>query len=130
MEIEVVGAVIIRDGLVLCAQRGDGGSLAGRWEFPGGKVEAGEAPPAALAREITEELRCTIEVGAPIATTRYDDGRVVVVLTTYWCVLVAGTPELTEHAALRWVAPGELDDLDWAPADVPAVAAVERALRH
>ncbi|NHA00510.1 NUDIX domain-containing protein [Nocardioides sp. W3-2-3] len=55
MEIEVVGAVVLREGLVLCAQRGPGGSLAGRWEFPGGKVEPGEAPVAALEREIAEE---------------------------------------------------------------------------
>lgn len=128
MEIEVVGAVIVRDGLVLCAQRGPGGSLAGRWEFPGGKVEPGERPAAALAREIHEELRCDIAVGAPIATTRYDDGRVVVVLTTYWCTLTSGTPQLTEHSELRWVTPSGLGELDWAPADVPAVEAVSAAL--
>lgn len=128
MEIEVVGAVVVREGRVLCAQRGPGGSLAGKWEFPGGKVEPGEAPVAALEREIAEELRCDVAVGEPVATTRYDDGRVVVVLTTFWCTLATGTPQLTEHAELRWVAPGELGDLDWAPADVPAVEAVVTAL--
>lgn len=127
-EIEVVGAVVVRDGRVLCAQRGPDGSLSGKWEFPGGKVEAGESPTAALVREIDEELRCAVEVGAPIATTRYDDGTVVVVLTTFWCRLVAGTPALTEHSALRWVGPGALAALDWAPADVPAVEAVTGAL--
>lgn len=128
MEIEVVGAVIVRDGLVLCARRGPGGSLAGRWEFPGGKVERDEQPAAALAREIHEELRCDVAVGDPIATTRHDDGRVLVVLTTFWCRLLAGSPQLTEHAELRWVAPGDLGGLDWAPADVPAVEAVASAL--
>ena len=129
-QLEVVGAVIVREGLVLCAQRGPGGSLAGRWEFPGGKVEPGEPAPDALAREITEELRCTVEVGDPIATTRHDDGHVVVVLTTFWCTLTSGAPQRTEHAELRWVAPGELGGLDWAPADVPAVEAVVTTLSH
>jgi 8-oxo-dGTP diphosphatase len=127
-EIEVVGAVIVRDGLVLCAQRGPGGSLSGRWEFPGGKVEDGESGRVALGREIDEELQCVVEVGEEIATTRYDDGRVVVVLTTFWCRIVSGTPQLTEHTALRWVAPGKLGGLDWAPADVPAVELVATRL--
>lgn len=129
-EIDVVGAVIVRDGLVLCAQRGPDGSLAGKWEFPGGKVEHGESGRPALEREIDEELQCVVEVGEEIATTRYDDGRVVVVLTTYWCRLVAGTPQLTEHTSLRWVAPNELRGLDWAPADVPAVEQVVATLAH
>lgn len=128
MEIEVVGAVIVRDGLVLCAQRGPDGSLSGKWEFPGGKVEDGESGRLALEREIDEELQCVVEVGDQIATTRYDDGRVVVVLTTFWCRIVSGTPQLTEHTALQWVAPGELGGLDWAPADVPAVELVATRL--
>ena len=127
-EIEVVGAVIVRDGLVLCAQRGPDGSLSGKWEFPGGKVEHGESGRLALEREIDEELRCVVAVGDEIATTQHDDGRVVVVLTTFWCRIVSGTPQLTEHTALRWVAPGELGGLDWAPADVPAVGLVATAL--
>lgn len=127
-EIDVVGAVIVRDGLVLCAQRGPDGSLAGKWEFPGGKVEHGESGGLALEREIDEELQCVVEVGDEIATTRYDDGRVVVVLTTFWCRIVSGTPQLTEHTDLRWVAPGGLGELDWAPADVPAVELVATRL--
>ncbi len=127
-EIDVVGAVIVRDGLVLCAQRGPDGSLPGKWEFPGGKVEHGESGRLALEREIDEELQCVVEVGDEVATTRYDDGRVVVVLTTYWCRIVSATPQPTEHAALRWVAPAELGGLDWAPADVPAVELVAAAL--
>ncbi|GAA4809950.1 (deoxy)nucleoside triphosphate pyrophosphohydrolase [Nocardioides caeni] len=127
MEIPVVGAVVVRDGLVLCAQRGPDGSLPGKWEFPGGKVEPGESPRGALVREIDEELGCTVEVDEEIATSPYDDGRVVVVLTTFWCRLVGGVPRLTEHAELRWVAPGDLACLDWAPADVPAVEVVAAA---
>lgn len=127
-EIDVVGAVIVHDGLVLCAQRGPDGSLPGKWEFPGGKVEHGESGRLALEREIDEELRCVVEVGDELATTRYDDGRVVVALTTFWCRIISGAPQLTEHSALRWVAPGELGGLDWAPADVPAAELVAAAL--
>lgn len=117
----VVGAVIIKDGLVLCAQRGPQGSLPGLWEFPGGKIEQDESPAAALEREIREELECIVEVGSEITTTThaYDFGDVT--LTTFYCSLLAGTPTLTEHVAIKWLRPGELDTIPWAPADIPAV---------
>ncbi|MFT4163828.1 MAG: (deoxy)nucleoside triphosphate pyrophosphohydrolase [Microlunatus sp.] len=120
-QINVVGAVITKDGLVLCAQRGSAGRLAGLWEFPGGKIEPGETSRAALEREIAEELNCEVEVGDRVATTTHEYDFGVVTLTTFYCRLVAGTPALTEHAALRWLPPGELTTIDWAPADVPAV---------
>lgn len=120
-EIPVIGAVIIRDGLVLCARRGPSRAMPGVWEFPGGKVEPGEAPRDALVREVEEELRCRIEVGDPVTTTRYEYDFGVVVLTTFICRMIEGEPRLTEHADLRWLVPAELGSLDWAPADVPAV---------
>lgn len=120
-QINVVGAVIVKDGEILCAQRGDGGSLAGMWEFPGGKIEPGETPQGALQREIDEELRCEVRVGEHVETTAYDYDFGVVTLTTYYCELISGTPSLTEHAAVRWLAPGALHALEWAPADIPAV---------
>lgn len=126
--LEVVGAVITRDGKVLCAQRGEGGQLAGAWEFPGGKLEPGEQPEAALRREIHEELECTIEVGQEVTTTTYDYDFARITLTTYWSTLTKGTPQATEHAELRWVAPTELATLAWAPADVPAVRIIVDAL--
>lgn len=128
MEIEVVGAVIVQDGLVLCAQRGPGGEAGGMWEFPGGKVEPGESAPAALAREIHEELGCVVDVGDLVTTTRHAGSSVVVVLSTYWCRVVSGTPVPTEHAAIRWLPVGRLGELDWAPADVPTVGLVEAVL--
>lgn len=120
-QINVVGAVIVRDRSILCAQRGPGGSLAGYWEFPGGKIEPGETARAALEREIAEELECTVAVGDELTTTvhEYDFG--VVTLMTFWCELQKGTPRLTEHAEVRWCLPSELEGLDWAPADVPAM---------
>lgn len=127
--IDVVGAVIQDHGRVLCAQRGPKGALAGLWEFPGGKVEPGESARAALQREITEELRCDVEVGETITTTRYEYDFAIVNLTTFWCTLVAGTPQLTEHAEVRWLRGPELGELEWAPADVPAVHLIEAALR-
>lgn len=123
--ISVVGAVIVRDGRVFAAQRGEGGSLPGLWEFPGGKIEPDETPEAALAREIVEELSCDVSVGDRLVTTThlYDFGEVT--LTTFYCQLVSGEPHLTEHASMRWLLPTELEDVEWAPADLPAVARIK-----
>jgi 8-oxo-dGTP diphosphatase len=123
---DVVGAVIIEDGFVLCAQRGPHGALGGSWEFPGGKIEPGETPRKALEREIAEELGCSVYVGAEVASTTHQYEFGVVKLRTFRCELLAGTPSATEHAELRWVAPAELGALNWAPADLPAVARIER----
>jgi 8-oxo-dGTP diphosphatase len=124
-QIHVVGAVIIRDGLVLCAQRGEGGSLAGLWEFPGGKIEPGESPADALEREIAEELDCTIEVGDLITTTAHEYEFGTVNLTTFYCRLVSGSPTTSEHAAINWLRPADLTTIEWAPADVPAVHLIQ-----
>lgn len=125
-QIDVVGAVIVRDGTILCAQRGTG-PLAGLWEFPGGKIEPGETPRTALEREIREELRCVVRVGEVVTTTAHEYEFGVVHLTTFWCKLLGESPSLTEHLAAQWLAPSELRTLVWAPADLPAVDIVERA---
>lgn len=119
--IRVVGAAIIRDGRVFCAQRGAGKQVAGRWEFPGGKIEPGETPQQALVREIREELRCTVRVGARVETTDNPYSFGTVELSTYYCRLVSGTPILTEHQQARWERPEDMPSLDWAPADRPAM---------
>jgi 8-oxo-dGTP diphosphatase len=126
--IEVVGAVIIRDGLVYCVKRGPEGNLSGMWEFPGGKIEPGEDEVTALIREIREELLCEVKVGQRVTTTEYDYDFGTVRLTTYYCVLISGEPSLTEHAAELWLRPDQLTDLSWAPADVPAVEDIVRQL--
>lgn len=125
--IRVVGAVILRDGVVLCAQRGIEGHLAGLWEFPGGKIEAGESGPEALKREIREELSCEIRVGRPVVTTTHDYGSSTVTLTTFYCELISGVPTLSEHHDMVWLSPEKLNSLEWAPADLPAVRAIEGA---
>ena len=126
--IEVVGAVIVRDGSVLCAQRGPSAALPYLWEFPGGKVEPGESPRSALVREIVEELGCRVRVGDQVERTTYAYEFATITLTTFYCELVKGEPRPTEHAEVRWVAPQDLEDLDWAPADVPAAERVRREL--
>lgn len=126
--IAVVGAVIVRDGEVLCAQRGPDGTLPGLWEFPGGKIESNETPREALVREINEELLCEVVVGDEVATTTYEYEFAIITLTTFYCDLIAGDPQLTEHAEVRWLRPTDLHALPWAPADVPAVEAIQARL--
>ena len=119
--IHVVGAVIIENDKILCAQRGPAKSVPLKWEFPGGKIEAGETPQEALSREIKEEMQCIVEIGGQVEHTVYEYDFGIVHLTTYYCKLVEGNPVLTEHVAMKWLAPNELKPLDWAPADIPAI---------
>ena len=119
--IHVVGAVIEKDGKILCAQRNSNQTLPLKWEFPGGKIESGETPQKALRREIQEEMQCEIEIGNQIEDTLYEYDFAIVHLTTFYCRLTRGTPVLTEHAAIEWLGRDELASLDWAPADVPAI---------
>jgi 8-oxo-dGTP diphosphatase len=120
-QINVVGAVLVRDGNILTAQRSSSMSLPGMWEFPGGKIEPGETPQQALAREMKEEQLCEIRVGDHVETTSYEYDFGIVTLSTYYAELVNQEPQLTEHSAIRWLPATDLHDVEWAPADVPAV---------
>lgn len=121
-EIRVVGAILIKNGKVLCAQRGESRTLPYLWEFPGGKIEANETPQEALMREIKEELLIEVEVKTePFEQTTYAYDFGTVQLTTFVCHLKEGVPQLTEHISVKWFDTKNLDQLQWAPADVPTV---------
>ncbi len=119
--IEVVGAVFVRDGKVLAAKRSERMSLPGLWEFPGGKIEPGETAVKALQREIVEEFKCDVSVKDHLTTTDYVYSFGTVSLATFFVELLDSDPVLMEHSEIRWLAPTELFDVEWAPADVPAV---------
>jgi len=123
--VQVVGAVIERDGLIFCTQRATG-PLAGLWEFPGGKVEPGETKQEALRREILEELEGLVIVGDQVASGVWKYDHVTIALTTFRCKLETNSvPRLSEHSAAQWVAPAALGKLEWAPADIASVRAIE-----
>jgi mutator protein MutT len=122
--IRVVGAAIVRNGRCLVAQRGLLQSQAGKWEFPGGKVEAGESPEVALQREITEELGVCITVGQLLGQSVTQLGEVNVDLAVYAAQSTSGEVSLREHARVVWALPDDLATFDWSAADVPIVAAV------
>ncbi|MGW6905252.1 (deoxy)nucleoside triphosphate pyrophosphohydrolase [Streptomyces sp. NPDC054940] len=125
----VVGAALLDGGRLLAARRSAPEELAGRWELPGGKVEPGEAPEAALVRELREELGVDAEViervpGQWPLKSPY-------VLQVWTARLLPGTPDpkpLEDHDALRWLGSGEFWDVDWLDQDVPAVREVLRRL--
>lgn len=120
--------MIVREGEILCTQRGPSGPLGGMWEFPGGKIEAGETPRQALEREIREELLCHVFVGDEVTTTTHAYDFATITLTTFYCRIIDGEPSLTEHSLARWLPGSALHVLDWAPADLPAVRIVQEAL--
>lgn len=114
--IEVVAAIIQRDGLVYATQRGYG-EWKDWWEFPGGKVEPGESCEAALIREIREELTVEIQVEQRLCTVEYDYPMFHLVMHCYFCKLASGHLTLLEHEAARWLSQQELDAVEWLPAD-------------
>ena len=121
MRIRVVAGVIERGGEILCAQRGTSQRHAGMWELPGGKVEPGESDAEALVRELEEELGVIVRVGEQLGTSDHDYPGQAIRLVAYRCTIDQGQPVASEHAEIRWVAPGSLAGLDWAPADRPLV---------
>jgi 8-oxo-dGTP diphosphatase len=123
--IPVVGAAIVREGAVLAARRSDRGRFAGGWEFPGGKVEAGESDAEALVRECHEELGVTIAVGRRLGVSA--DGPIA--LTLYAATLLEGEPQaLQDHDELRWLVADRLDEVDWLPIDLAFLPAVSGLL--
>ncbi len=123
-----VVAAIIRDGdRIFATERGYGDFKDG-WEFPGGKVEAGETPQQALKREIAEELNTEIEVGDYLTTVEYDYPIFHLSMKCYWARIVEGKPVLLEHEAARWLTKETLDTVSWLPADSTIVEEIKKHL--
>lgn len=116
-QIEVVAAIIHdAEGRLFATQRGYG-EWKNWWEFPGGKMEAGETPEEALRREIREELDTQIVVERLVETVEWDYPAFHLTMHCYLCHVESGRLELKEHEAARWLAPSELESVDWLPAD-------------
>ena len=123
----VVAAVIRRGGRILIARRRDGGERGDQWEFPGGKVEASESEPAALRREIREELGCEVEVGRLLVRHRHRYPDLEVELAFYACELPPGSDPLPLGcAALEWAEGDGLPAWDFCEADRPVLAELAR----
>ena len=127
--VKVVAAVITAanengEKMIFATQRGYGEFKDG-WEFPGGKVEPGETPQAALKREIMEELETEIEVGDLIETIEYDYPTFHLSMDCFWAEIVSGDLILKEHEAAKWLTMESLDSVDWLPADVRLIETIK-----
>lgn len=127
--VRVVAAVIKAknengEPIIFATQRGYG-EFKGGWEFPGGKIEAGETPQEALKREIMEELDTEISVGELIETIEYDYPTFHLSMDCFWCEIVKGDLVLKEHEAAKWLKKEQLDDVEWLPADVTIIKTIK-----
>ena len=125
--IKVVAAIIVQNHKVFATQRGYGDFKDG-WEFPGGKMEPGETPQQALARELKEELAIDVNVGNFLCTVDYDYPTFHLTMHCFYCSVIGGELTLLEHEAAKWLKTTELHSVNWLPADVEVVAALERNL--
>lgn len=118
---QVTAAVIEKDGKVLIAQRRIGDALAGKWEFPGGKMEPGETPEACLRRELMEEFGVDTEIGDFICSSEFEYDHFHIELLVYRARHISGEFQLNDHAAIVWVKPADLHKYPLASADLPVV---------
>ena len=130
--IRVVAAIIRStnengDDIIFATQRGYG-DLKGGWEFPGGKIEDGEAPKDALKREIMEELETEIEVGDLIDTIEYDYPTFHLSMDCFWAEIVSGDLVLKEHEAAKWLTKEELNSVEWLPADITLISKIKMVI--
>ncbi len=119
--INVTAAIIEKEGKVLAARRKAGSHLAGYWELPGGKLEEGETPEECLRRELAEEFKIDSIIGLFVGESIYDYGAEVIRLMAYLVEHVEGEFKLIDHDDLRWLSFNELNEVNWAPADIPLV---------
>ena len=122
-----VVAAVIRDGDQIFATQRGYGDYKDWWEFPGGKVEPGEAPEAALVREIREELVATVSVDGFLITVEYDYPEFHLSMDCFWCSLKEGDLKLLEHEAARWLPLSDLRQVKWLPADLIVIDEIEKA---
>ena len=123
--IKVVAAVIKKDNLIFATQRGYG-DFKDWWEFPGGKIEQGETPEEALVREIKEELDTIIRVDHFFMTVEYDYPEFHLSMDCFWCTVVNGKLTLLEHEAAKWLPIDDLRKVQWLPADMEIIEAIEK----
>jgi 8-oxo-dGTP diphosphatase len=127
--VRVAAAVLRRGGWILVARRPPGDVLEGQWEFPGGKIEAGESPEVCLRRELQEELRLDCTIGPHLTTVRHRYPKLEIELIVHAATPPADLPvplASTAHSEVRWVTPAELSELVFAAADVPVVELLQR----
>ena len=125
--IRVVAAIIIENGKVFATQRGYG-EFKGGWEFPGGKIDAGETPEEALVREIKEELDTEVEVKELLDTVEYDYPNFHLSMDCFICSIKTGNLVLKEHEAAQWLTKETLDSVDWLPADLGLIDMIREYL--
>ena len=126
-KIEVVAAIIQREGAYFATQRGYG-EFEGMWEFPGGKIEPGESRESALKREIQEELGIDITIDNYLCTTDYDYPSFHLTMHCYLCSIVSGEIELREHKSARWLTADLLNSVEWLPADMDVIKQLKSTL--
>ena len=127
--IKVAAAIIIHDNQIFATQRGYGEFKAG-WEIPGGKIEEGETPQEALAREIKEELDTEIEVKDFLETVEYDYPEFHLSMDCFFCTIKSGELVLKEHEAAKWLTAETLDSVDWLPADQALVQSIKKHMEE
>ena len=125
--IRVVAAIIVEKEKVFATQRGYGEFKDG-WEFPGGKIELGEIPEAAIVREIKEELDTEIEVVKLLDTVEYDYPQFHLSMDCFICKIKSGDLVLKEHEAAKWLTKENLDSVDWLPADLSLVEKIRNEI--
>ena len=126
-QIEVVAAAIVKNGKLFIAKRPNKGEVGLKWEFPGGKIEPGETKEEAIKREISEELSAVIDVSKFITTVEYQYNSFHLTMHVFLCNLTGNDPIIREHVDSCWITKDQINNFDWAPADLKILDQVKEA---